>query len=54
VAAVILHLQSNVGAPEHVEWINARVGAKFQRVTGVRIVDERPTGSRAEARSTRR
>jgi acyl-CoA synthetase (AMP-forming)/AMP-acid ligase II len=42
VAAVILHPQSNVGAPELVEWINARVSAKFQRVTGVLIVDEFP------------
>jgi acyl-CoA synthetase (AMP-forming)/AMP-acid ligase II len=42
VAAVILHAQGAVGAPELVEWINARVGAKFQRVTDVLIVDEFP------------
>ena len=42
VAAVILHAPSAVGAPELVEWINARVGAKFQRVTDVMIVDEFP------------
>ena len=42
VAAVILHAQGAVGAPELAEWINARVGAKFQRVTDVLIVDEFP------------
>ena len=31
-----------MGAPELVEWINARVSAKFQRVTGVLIMDEFP------------
>ena len=42
VAAVILHAPNAVGASELVEWINVRVGAKFQRVTDVLIVDEFP------------
>jgi acyl-CoA synthetase (AMP-forming)/AMP-acid ligase II len=42
VAAVMLHAPNAVGASELVEWINARVGAKFQRVTDALIVDEFP------------
>ena len=42
VAAVILHAPNAVGASDLVEWINARVGAKFQRVTDVVIVEEFP------------
>ena len=42
VAAVILHVPNAVGASELVEWINVRVGAKFQRVTDVLIVNEFP------------
>ena len=42
VAAVILREPGAVGARELVEWINARVGAKFQRVTDVMILDDFP------------
>ena len=42
VAAVILHAPNAVGAAELVEWINARVGAKFQRVSDVLILEEFP------------
>jgi long-chain acyl-CoA synthetase len=42
VAAVILRERDAVGALELVEWINARVGAKFQRVTDVMIVEDFP------------
>jgi long-chain acyl-CoA synthetase len=42
VAAVILRERDAVGASELVEWINARVGAKFQRVTDVMILEDFP------------
>jgi long-chain acyl-CoA synthetase len=42
VAAVILHAPNAAVASELVEWINARVGAKFQRVSDVLIVEEFP------------
>jgi long-chain acyl-CoA synthetase len=42
VAAVILHGESVVAPAELVEWINARVGAKFQRVSDVLILEEFP------------
>ncbi len=42
VAAVILHEPEGVGARELVERINARVGAKFQRVSDVMIVEDFP------------
>ncbi len=42
VAAVILRGPGAVGARELVEWINARVAAKFQRVTDVIIMDDFP------------
>lgn len=41
VAAVVLR-NRDVGAPELVEWINARVAAKFQRVSDVMVVDTFP------------
>jgi len=42
VAAVILRGPGAVGARELAEWINARVAAKFQRVTDVMITDDFP------------
>ena len=42
VAAVVLRARDAVGARELGEWINARVGAKFQRVSDVMIVDAFP------------
>jgi long-chain acyl-CoA synthetase len=42
VAAVILREQSVVSASELAAWINARVGAKFQRVNDVMIVEAFP------------
>ncbi len=42
VAAVILRAPGAAGGRELVEWINARVGAKFQRVSDVLICDDFP------------
>jgi long-chain acyl-CoA synthetase len=42
VAAVVLREAGSVSAPELAEWINARVGAKFQRVSDVMIVGTFP------------
>ncbi len=42
VAAVILREAGAVDAGELVEWINARVGAKFQRVSDVMILEDFP------------
>ena len=42
VAAVILHQLENVGAEELKTWVNQRVGAKFQRVHEVVILEEFP------------
>ena len=42
VAAVILRGPGAVGARELVEWIDARVAAKFQGVTDVMIMDDFP------------
>jgi acyl-CoA synthetase (AMP-forming)/AMP-acid ligase II len=42
VAAVLLSEAGAVGAVELAEWINARVGAKFQRVSDVMILDDLP------------
>jgi acyl-CoA synthetase (AMP-forming)/AMP-acid ligase II len=42
VAAVVLHAGRPIGAAELAEWINARVSAKFQRVSDVMIVDAFP------------
>jgi acyl-CoA synthetase (AMP-forming)/AMP-acid ligase II len=42
VAAVILHEQPAIDRRELAEWINARVGAKFQRVNDVMIVEDFP------------
>jgi long-chain acyl-CoA synthetase len=42
VAAVVLTHHGAVAAGELVEWINARVGAKFQRVSDVMLVDDLP------------
>ncbi|MDP2625477.1 MAG: AMP-binding protein [Candidatus Rokubacteria bacterium] len=42
VAAVVLRSPAAVSASELVAWINARVGAKFQRVSDVMIVDDFP------------
>jgi acyl-CoA synthetase (AMP-forming)/AMP-acid ligase II len=42
VAAVVLRAEERVSAAELLEWINARVGAKFQRVTDVMIVEDFP------------
>jgi long-chain acyl-CoA synthetase len=42
VAAVILHEQAAIDRRELAEWINARVGAKFQRVNDVMIVEDFP------------
>ncbi len=42
VAAVILHVESVVAPAELAGWINARVGAKFQRVSDVLILEEFP------------
>jgi len=42
VAAVVLREPGAVGARELREWVNARVGAKFQRVSDVTLVDDFP------------
>ncbi|MBI2154289.1 MAG: AMP-binding protein [Candidatus Rokubacteria bacterium] len=42
VAAVVLRQPGAVEAGELLEWINARVGAKFQRVSDVMIADDLP------------
>jgi acyl-CoA synthetase (AMP-forming)/AMP-acid ligase II len=42
VAAIVLRPGNPAGARELEEWINARVGAKFQRVSDVMIVDAFP------------
>jgi long-chain acyl-CoA synthetase len=42
VAAVILHAVGAAARADLVEWINARVGAKFQRVSDVVILEEFP------------
>ena len=42
VAAVILHAEGAVAGADLAEWINARVGAKFQRVSDVLILEEFP------------
>jgi len=42
VAAVVLHAGRPIESAELAEWINARVGAKFQRVSDVMIVAEFP------------
>jgi acyl-CoA synthetase (AMP-forming)/AMP-acid ligase II len=42
VAAVILHAEGGAAAADLAEWINARVGAKFQRVSDVLILEEFP------------
>jgi len=42
VAAVVLHVERTIGSAELAGWINARVGAKFQRVSDVMIVAEFP------------
>ena len=42
VAAVILHAGRGETGGELVKWINARVGAKFQRVSDVIVVEEFP------------
>ena len=42
VAAVILRAEGQAAAGELAEWINARVGAKFQRVSDVLILEEFP------------
>jgi acyl-CoA synthetase (AMP-forming)/AMP-acid ligase II len=42
VAAVVLRAPGTVTAAELAAWINARVGAKFQRVSDVMIVDDFP------------
>ena len=42
VAAVILHAEGAVASADLAEWINARVGAKFQRVSDVLILEEFP------------
>ena len=42
VAAVVLREQAAVAQRELVEWINARVGAKFQRVSDVMICEDFP------------
>jgi acyl-CoA synthetase (AMP-forming)/AMP-acid ligase II len=42
VAAVVLREKGAVGARELCEWVNARVGAKFQRLSDVMLVDDFP------------
>jgi acyl-CoA synthetase (AMP-forming)/AMP-acid ligase II len=42
VAAVVLHADRAIAPAELAEWINARVGAKFQRVSDVLVVDAFP------------
>jgi acyl-CoA synthetase (AMP-forming)/AMP-acid ligase II len=42
IAAVVLGSPGAVSAAELAEWINARVGAKFQRVSAVVLVDDLP------------
>jgi acyl-CoA synthetase (AMP-forming)/AMP-acid ligase II len=42
VAAVVLREAGGVSARELTEWINARVGAKFQRVSDVMVVETFP------------
>lgn len=42
VAAVVLNSGAEVGAEELKQWINQRVGAKFQRVSEVLIMDDFP------------
>jgi len=39
---VILHVESVAAPAELAGWINARVGAKFQRVSDVLILEEFP------------
>ncbi len=42
VAAVVLREPGRVGARDLMEWVNARVGAKFQRLSDVMLVDDFP------------
>ena len=42
IAAVVLRPPGTVTAEELTEWVNARVGAKFQRISDVWIVDDFP------------
>jgi acyl-CoA synthetase (AMP-forming)/AMP-acid ligase II len=42
VAAVVLSARGAAGARDLAEWINARVGAKFQRVSDVVVCDDFP------------
>jgi len=42
VAAIVLRERGAVGARELTEWVNARVGAKFQRLSDVMLVDDFP------------
>ena len=42
VAAVVLREPGAVGARDLMEWVNARVGAKFQRLSDVMLVDDFP------------
>ena len=42
VAAVVLRAPGAVAARDLMEWVNARVGAKFQRVSDVMLVDDFP------------
>ena len=42
IAAVVLRTPGAATAEELNDWVNARLGAKFQRVTDVVIVDEFP------------
>ena len=42
VAAVVLHPQESIGAEELKKWVNERVGAKFQRIHDVVIMEDFP------------
>jgi len=42
VAAVVLHADASVSADDLRDWINERVGARYQRVHAVQIMDDFP------------
>ena len=41
-AAVVLHQQESIGAEELKKWVNEQVGAKFQRIHDVVIMEDFP------------
>jgi acyl-CoA synthetase (AMP-forming)/AMP-acid ligase II len=42
VAAVLLNDRREAGSDEILEWVNKRVGAKYQRLSGVLVLEEFP------------